>query len=168
MSRKYRSQLEQRVAEQMTRKGVAFRFETKTLRYTTPHTYKPDFELENGVLVELKGVFLPTDRTKLIQVRQQNPEIDLRLVFADATTPLYTGSDTTYADWANQHGFQWAHQEVPPAWSRGTPKDSRELPSIPKKISPFKPPERPAGLGLQPNVQPQGSLNFFLTKQGNK
>lgn len=119
----YRSGLEEEVAGQLKAAGVPFQYEPKEgkLRYYSPekgHLYTPDFVLDNGIRVETKGRFLPTDRAKHLLIKQQCPEIDIRFVFSRSSTPLRKGSKTTYADWCRKHGFQFADKSIPKEWLR--------------------------------------------------
>ena len=48
--------------------------------------YKPDFILNNGIIVEAKGWFKPTDRVKHLLVQEQYPDLDIRFYFKTLTT----------------------------------------------------------------------------------
>lgn len=85
-------------------------------------TYTPDFRLPNGIIVETKGRFLASDRTKHLLVKAQHPDLDIRFLFQRAHTRLSKTSQTTYADWCDKHGFKWADKRVPDAWIKETPK----------------------------------------------
>ena len=133
---RYRSRLEERIADQLDDAGVSFGYENKKLKYTIPArnaTYTPDFDL-GPFLVEAKGYFRSAaDRQKLVLVKKDNPEADLRLVFQKASNPIYKGSPTTYAKWAEDHGFLWADGGViPDEWIKELhdtkPKTSKALP----------------------------------------
>jgi hypothetical protein len=54
-------------------------------------------------------------RQRLILAKQQNPALDIRIVFENASLPINKGSPTTYAKWAEDHGFKWADKGVVPA-----------------------------------------------------
>ena len=95
---KYRSGLEKSTALLLAECQKAVRYEQlkiewEDLRY---RTYTPDFQLDNGILIETKGIFDSEDRNKHIQVRSQHPELDIRFVFSNAKGKLYKGSKTTY------------------------------------------------------------------------
>lgn len=116
----YRSKLEKKVADQLTAAGVQFGYESKKVNFLVPARnakYTPDFEC-GPVILEAKGYFRKTsDRQKLIFVKECNPEMDIRIVFQDASKPIYKGSPTTYGQWATDHGFKWSDKgTVPPAW----------------------------------------------------
>lgn len=116
----YRSWLESKVADDLTSKGVDFGYETLKLPYLVPSrkaTYKPDFILPNGIIVEVKGLFDSADRKKHLLVKEQHPDKDIRFLFSDAANTIGKASKTTYAEWCNKKGFLWAEGEkIPQAW----------------------------------------------------
>lgn len=115
----FRSGLEEKNAAHLRRLQQPVLFETFKIRYVIPqslHTYTPDFRLPNGILIETKGRWLMTDRAKMLYVKLQYPDLDVRLVFQRANTPISTGSKTTCAEWAEKHGMQWAEKLIPLTW----------------------------------------------------
>ena len=85
-SRRYRSGLEKEVAaylksEQKEVRYELLKIEWEDLRY---RTYTPDFVLDNGIIIETKGIFDSDDRRKHLEVRKQHPELDIRFVFSNA------------------------------------------------------------------------------------
>ena len=78
---KYRSRLEERLARWLEVNGQPFEYETLKLDYTIKAVYTPDFILPNGVILEAKGYFKPEDRRKMLAVKKQHPDLDIRLVF---------------------------------------------------------------------------------------
>lgn len=116
----FRSGLEKRNADHLAKHGQPVIFEQHKIRYVVPETrrtYTPDFLLKsNGVIVETKGRFLPPDRAKHMLVKAQHPELDIRFVFSNPNAPLYKGSSTTLADWAEKYDFKWAAKLIPPSW----------------------------------------------------
>ena len=120
---KYRSKSEERVAEHLKLMGVPYEFEPldKKVSYRIERTatYLPDFVLtDSGIILEVKGYFTSADRTKYLRVKQSNPGIDLRFVFDRASTKITKNSKTTYADWAEKHGFKWCEKVIPHNWLR--------------------------------------------------
>lgn len=126
----FRSGLEERNAKHLEALGQPVHFETFKLKYVIPqstHTYTVDFRLVNGILVETKGIWDATDRAKHLFVRTQYPDLDIRIVFSRAASPLYKGSRTTLAGWATKHGFTFAEKLIPEAWvHEGGPKRKPE------------------------------------------
>ena len=130
----FRSGLEKKVAEQLDGGGVAYGHESQWIRYTVPEReakYLPDFSFDGSpIIIEAKGRFgggnprfkqPATDgakeRQKLILLKEQHPELDIRIVFQRASTAIYPGSKTTYAKWADDHGFKWSDKgTVPDSW----------------------------------------------------
>ncbi len=116
VSEGYRSGLENEIAAQLNEAGVAFEYESERIPYRKTHHYIPDFRLPNGVFIEGKGRFTAADRAKLKAVRQQNPDIDIRLVFSRSSSRLSKTSKTTYGQWCEQHGFPYADKHIPTEW----------------------------------------------------
>ena len=113
---KYRSKLEQSVANSLDSLSVPYLYEAEGFSYVTKSTYNPDFFLQNDVILEVKGWFKPADRRKMLAVKQQHPELDIRLVFQRNNT-LDKKSKTTYGDWADRHEFQWCvYPNIPDEW----------------------------------------------------
>ena len=116
--RRYRSGLEREVAEYLKGKQSKVRYEVlkiewEDLRY---RTYTPDFILDNGIIIETKGIFDSEDRRKHLEVRKQHPELDIRFVFSNSKGKLYKGSKTRYCNWCDKNDFIWAHRVIPEEW----------------------------------------------------
>ena len=105
----YRSQLEERVAKKLDGGCVPYLYEASKYDYTLTSNYTPDFFLPNDVILEVKGFFKPSDRRKMLAIKQQHPDLDIRFVFQAPYNKIYKGSRTTYAKWAEKHGFPWTH-----------------------------------------------------------
>ena len=117
-SRLYRSGLEKEAAAFLSerQKQVLYeklKIEWEDLRY---RTYTPDFELDNGILIETKGIFDNEDRRKHLAIKEQHPELDIRFVFSNANSKLYKGAKSRYCDWCDKHGFMWSHRVIPEEW----------------------------------------------------
>lgn len=69
--------------------------------------YLPDFIVGEGIILEVKGYLTSADRSKYLRLQRCNPFLDLRFVFDRPTNTLSKKSRTTYAQWAEQHGFIW-------------------------------------------------------------
>ena len=116
---KYRSGFELRLVEVLRKGGIPVEYEAYCLSYTVPaslHTYTPDLMLPNGILVELKGLFDLTDRKKHVLIREQYPDLDVRIVFQNAALKIYKGSKTTYGMFCDKYGIVWADKDIPKEW----------------------------------------------------
>ena len=122
MSRKkskpsYKSKFEATVAKVLP-KGTEY--EPITIDFVQPmkkRKYKPDFVLPNGLIIETKGKWTQEDRQKHVWLREQRPDLRICLLFMSAFNRIRKGSKTTYADFCNQHGIEWADFNV------GIPKE---------------------------------------------
>lgn len=115
----FRSGYEHDIAKNLEEDGIAYEYEPKDaeLEWTPKkRKYLVDFVLENGVWVEAKGRLTVDDRNKMISVKQQHPDIDIRFLFAK-NNPISPRSKTRYTDWAKKHGFMCAvGTRVPKEW----------------------------------------------------
>jgi hypothetical protein len=124
----FRSGLEEKIAQQISNAGVTFAFEKFKINWTRPeskHTYRPDFVLPNGVIVETKGLLQTADRQKMKRVREMYPDLDIRFVFSNANARIAKKSKTLYWMWAEANGFKWAHRNIPLEWLSEPPEVKR-------------------------------------------
>ena len=114
----YRSQFELNLARTLTENKVPFRYEETKFQYIpAPRNYTPDFYLEESdIYVEAKGHLTKDDRVKMVLIKKQHPDLDVRFVFLRASNKIYKGSKTTYAAWCERHGFEWAEGSIPTDW----------------------------------------------------
>lgn len=115
----FRSGLEETIYKQIAKQGITPQYESFKIPYVIPasnHTYTPDFQLPNGIIIETKGRFVASDRKKHLLVKKQHPELDIRFVFQNAKGRINKGSKTTYADWCVKNGFLYADKEIPYEW----------------------------------------------------
>ena len=113
----FRSGLEEKVADLLVELGVSYDYECVSYPYTIQHLYTPDFVLDNGVILEIKGYWDPPSRRKIRQVIKDNPKIDLRMVFQDPYKRISKKSKTTYAKWCERYHIRWcAAHCIPVDW----------------------------------------------------
>ena len=126
----FRGTLEHGIAEDLKSKKVKFEYETVRIKWThlTQRTYKPDFILSNGIIIEAKGFFQARERTRALAIKEQHPSLDIRFVFGNSKNKLYTGSKTTYAEWCNNNGFKYSDITIPEEWIKE--KGKNKHPSI--------------------------------------
>jgi len=114
---KFRSKLEENIANLLDGLGVSYEYESEKLGYTIEHTYTPDFVLPNYTYIEAKGYWSPADRRKILNVKKANPEVDLRMVFQSPYNTISKKSKTTYAKWCEKHDIPWSsYQNIPIEW----------------------------------------------------
>ena len=114
---KFRSKLEEKVADLLEGLGVSYEYEPEKLSYTIEHNYTPDFVLPNYIYLETKGYWDPADRRKVLAVKRDNPDVDLRMVFQAPFNTISKKSKTTYAQWCEKHDIPWtAFHNIPLDW----------------------------------------------------
>ena len=129
----WRSGLEEKVANALTEAGIPFTYEKTKVKYIKPaseHQYTPDFVLDNGIIIETKGLFTSVDRQKHMLVKRQHPHLDIRFVFSNSKARISKASRTTYADWCNKNGYKYADKMIPEDWlkeRRRSVQDGRRI-----------------------------------------
>jgi len=117
MTSKFRSGLEKDVANLLTELGVTYEYESTKIAYQISHNYCPDFVLPNGTVLECKGYWDANDRRKVKAVKDQNPDLDLRMIFQAPYNKISKKSKTTYAKWCERHKILWtAWHNIPMEW----------------------------------------------------
>ena len=115
----FRSGFEKTLAKQLTDAGIEFEFEKEVVLYIEPaktRKYNPDFKLtHNGIIIEAKGIWDLDDRKKIVMVREQNPNLDVRMVF-QRDHPINRGAKTRYSTWCEKRGIPYAVGKIPDSW----------------------------------------------------
>ena len=115
----FRSGLEQDNSKHLERHNVEYEYEKHKIKFVSKaRTYTPDFRLSNGVIIETKGRFIPSDRTKHLLIKEQHPDLDIRFVFGNSNQRLSKTSSTTYGGWCERHGFLYADGLIPVEWTK--------------------------------------------------
>lgn len=109
----FKSGFERSIDANLRSRGVRFGYETLQLKYVLDGVYNPDFILPNGIIVEAKGLLDRISKRKMVAVKTQHPDRDIRFLFmvGDKKIP---GSKQTHGQWATKNGFQWAEGIVIP------------------------------------------------------
>tara|TARA_Y100000401_G_C8152565_1_gene140330 strand:- start:84 stop:461 length:378 start_codon:yes stop_codon:yes gene_type:complete len=114
---KFRSGLEEKVADLLESLGISYEYESKKVPYIIQHNYTPDFLLPNYTYLETKGYWDANDRRKILAVKKANPEIDLRMIFQSPYNKISKQSKTTYAQWCERHDIPWtSFHDIPLEW----------------------------------------------------
>tara|TARA_Y100001968_G_C19439248_1_gene761604 strand:+ start:3177 stop:3527 length:351 start_codon:yes stop_codon:yes gene_type:complete len=113
----FRSRLEEQVSDLLCELGIDYEYEPTKVSYQIQHFYTPDFLLPNHVYLETKGYWDPADRRKMKAVKEQNPDLDIRMVFQNPYNKISKKSKTTYAQWCERHGIPWTSWvNIPMEW----------------------------------------------------
>ena len=104
------------------KRAVQADYEPDSFVYTVEETrtYTPDWRLisrsGHTFYIEYKGVLDLETRKKMVRVRDQHPDLDIRFVFQKASNKIRKNSKTTYGMWADKNGFDWADNTIPARW----------------------------------------------------
>lgn len=126
-----RSGLEREIHDQLEEAGVGFEYEPEKLEYRkrvvrgickcgSEYVYQrryyiPDFVLANGIRIEVKGRLTSADRSKLLAVQAQHPNLDLRMVFG-ANNKIHKEKQKRYSDWASENKIKFCIKQIPESW----------------------------------------------------
>jgi len=130
----FRSKFELNFAKDLTERKIKYKYEPLSLEYHLKtrlatcrecgshncwelHHYIPDFWLPDyEFYIETKGKFTPPMRRKMVAVKMDNRDIDLRLVFM-RDNKLDKRSPTRYSSWADKFGFRaCVGDRIPEEW----------------------------------------------------
>lgn len=112
----YKSGFERTLAASLNGRGVKFKYESTQVPYVLERTYNPDFEIvDHGFFIEAKGLLDRDSKAKMVAVKKQHPELDIRFVFMQADKKI-PGTRQTHGEWATKNGFIWAEGSIPDEW----------------------------------------------------
>lgn len=114
-------------AKSLNNLKIKWEYEPESFLWNPPaQKYTPDFKIyrANGkpLYVEYKGYLRPMDKVKMVQMKKQRPDVDIRFVFQKADKPMAgsrprkDGTRLTHAEWAEKHGYLWAERFIPKEW----------------------------------------------------
>lgn len=119
----FRSGLEKKLEETLTKLNIPFKYEEQKIEYIQPEqkrTYTPDFIVpkKDGSLmyIETKGRWVTEDRKKMEMIFEQYPYLDIRFVFGNSNGKIRKGSKTTYSNICDKHGWKWSDKSIPIEW----------------------------------------------------
>jgi len=133
-----RSGFEKRVATHLDSKNISYKYEDEKIEYTIPetkHKYIPDFTLSNGIRIEVKGNFDAKSRQKMAYVTEQNPDLDVRMVFM-SDNKISKSSKTRYSDWCLKRSIDFIISPsgtLPIMWLQDNPERIQKEPKDVKK-----------------------------------
>tara|TARA_R100001163_G_scaffold60677_1_gene50123 strand:- start:1351 stop:1803 length:453 start_codon:yes stop_codon:yes gene_type:complete len=122
----YRSGLEDAVAEFLKEHKIKFLYEKVKIEWEdlAYRTYTPDFVLDNGIIIETKGIFTVADRRKHVCIKKQHPSLDIRFVFTNSNRKLRKGAKSSYAEWCIRYGFRFYNRIIPEDWLKEKGKNN--------------------------------------------
>lgn len=119
-----RSKFEENVADLFLRANVKFDYEATKVPYTIKAIYTPDFKI-GDIYIETKGLFKPEDRRKMIAVKKDNPDLDIRMWFM-RDNYLTKAKKSKYSDWAKKNGYKYhVGLTFPKKWFAKKKKDKK-------------------------------------------
>ena len=114
----YRSGLEHVISKQIKHARHKVRYEVIKIQWIdfSIRSYTPDFVLDNGIIIEVKGFWSTADRRKHVEIKKQHADLDIRLVFENSKRKIRKGSNTSYADWCVKKDIVFCDRIIPKAW----------------------------------------------------
>ena len=109
-----RNKFETRIYQQLKNAKVPFKYESERIPYVIASHYIPDFILSTRlgkVYVEAKGYLRPEHKRKMVAVKRQHPELDIRI--------LFYSRNKNFIKWAEKNGFRYAIEKIPTEWLDG-------------------------------------------------
>lgn len=114
LKKKTRNKFEKKIATQLRRSKREFKYESEKIPYVIAGHYNPDFVVTTPtgkIYLETKGYFRPEAKRKMVAVKRQHPELDIRIVFYSYRA--------AYEKWAIKNGFRYAFEKIPIDWLKG-------------------------------------------------
>lgn len=111
LKNKVRNKFEDRLDKQLKSSKISYSYETEKIPYTIEGKYIPDFIIQTTsgkIYVEAKGHFRPEAKRKMVAVKRQNPELDIRIIFYSF--------NKKYSRWATKHKFPYSIGNIPDEW----------------------------------------------------
>lgn len=121
----YRSWFEVDIAIDALERGIDFDYEKEHIIYIEPSTvrkYKPDYFIrrkkdDSLMIVEAKGRWTAADRKKMCYVTEQNPKLDIRILFERDNRLSKSKRSMTYTKWCGLKGIKCAvGRAIPQEW----------------------------------------------------
>ena len=124
----YRSGLEKKLADELKVLKVKFTYESLKIEWEdlAYRTYTPDFVLDNGIIIESKGMFTAADRRKHLAIKRQHPKLDIRFVFENSRRKLRKGAKSTYGEWCYKYGLLYSNRVIPEEWLKEKGKNKHK------------------------------------------
>lgn len=105
------NKFEKKLYIQLKRKKKKVEFESVSIPYVIEANYYPDLIIDTDkglVYIEAKGYLRPEHKRKMVAVKKQHPDLDIRFIFY-----RYRKEDVK---WATKYGFPYAIDKIPTEW----------------------------------------------------
>jgi len=120
----YRSWFEVDIAIDALERGLKFDYEKEHIIWIEPEKvrkYNPDYFFyrkdKSLLIVEAKGRWTADDRKKICYVTEQNPDLDLRMLFERDNTLSKSPRSKKYTEWCAMKGIKCAvGRSIPQEW----------------------------------------------------
>lgn len=105
------------LVEQTRANDLGLGYEVDKFKYVLERNYTPDFTIMfpsgHKRFIETKGYLRGGDIVKMVAIRRQHPEMDIRIFFQkdNKLTPKMR-----YSDWAEKYGFIYCVGQIPLEW----------------------------------------------------
>jgi predicted nuclease of restriction endonuclease-like RecB superfamily len=112
--KRLKNKFEKKIDLQLRKSKLIYEYEPARFAYILARHYIPDFVIvtPNGKLyIELKGYLRPEHKAKIVAVKRQHPEIDLRI--------LFYAPNKKNIKWAEKNGIKFAFNIIPKEWLKG-------------------------------------------------
>lgn len=121
----FRSKFEVTIAKWLMEHKIKYKYESVSYPFVQPklhhvcsdcgsnavgheRSYTPDFYLpEYDITLEVKGLFTTDNRKVIKAVRNDHPDLDLRMVFLSDNF-VYRGAKMRYSGWCEQQEMLWS------------------------------------------------------------
>lgn len=120
----YRSWFEVDIAIDALERDIVFEYEKEHLIWIEPEKvrkYCPDYFVKTKtgklIIIEGKGRWTADDRKKICYVTEQNPKLDVRMLFERDNTLSKAPNSKTYTEWCAKKGIKCAvGRKIPEEW----------------------------------------------------
>ena len=109
-----KNKFEEKIALQLQKAKASFKYEGTKVPYILARHYIPDFVIvtcTGKLYIECKGYLRPEHKAKMVAVKRQHPELDVRIVFYAAVK--------NNIRWAERNGIKYAIGTIPQEWLEG-------------------------------------------------
>jgi hypothetical protein len=123
----FRSKFEEDIWNAAKRSRKSMEYEPFYIPYVIKGSYKPDFVLPNGIIVEAKGYLDAASCRKMKAVKASNPHLDIRFILQNPNGKRNKRAKLKNWEWCERHGFPWSSGNIPLAWWKEAGRSSDDL-----------------------------------------